>query len=105
LLRAPRCAPQTITELGYNLVPSLASGNRAMMLLENKAGWYIRDTGGFALWDTSGPQACLEAYGGTMSKLPQVSMLRTARWRHRRSRLGRRLTFARHPPPSRPCSS
>lgn len=72
LLSPPRCHPQTITELGYNLVPSLASGNRAMMLLEGKAGWYIRDTGGFALWDTSGPQACLEAYGGTMSKLPQV---------------------------------
>ncbi|KAG8461496.1 hypothetical protein KFE25_001100 [Diacronema lutheri] len=61
---------KTIEELGYNLVPSLASGNRAMMLLEGKAGYYIRDTGGFALWDTSGPQACIEAYGGTMAKLP-----------------------------------
>lgn len=61
---------KTIDELGYNLVPSLASGNRAMMLLEGKAGYYIRDSGGFALWDTSGPQACIEAWGGTMAKLP-----------------------------------
>ena len=41
------------------------------MLLEGKAGAYIRDTGGFAKWDCSGPQAVLEAYGGTMSKLPK----------------------------------
>lgn len=60
-----------ITELGFEKVPSLASGNRAMMLLEGKAGAYIRDTGGFAKWDTSGPQAVIEAYGGTMSKLPE----------------------------------
>ena len=59
-----------ITELGWEQIPSLASGNRAMMLLEGKAGAYIRDTGGFAKWDTSGPQAVIEAYGGTMSKLP-----------------------------------
>lgn len=59
-----------IDELGYEKIPSLASGNRAMMLLEGKAGAYIRDTGGFAKWDTSGPQAVIEAYGGTMSKLP-----------------------------------
>lgn len=59
-----------IDELGYERIPSLASGNRAMMLLENKAGAYIRDTGGFAKWDTSGPQAVIEAFGGTMSILP-----------------------------------
>jgi len=59
-----------IAELGYEKVPSLASGNRALMLLEGKAGAYIRDTGGFAKWDTSGPQAVVDAYGGTMSKLP-----------------------------------
>lgn len=59
-----------ITEYGFEKIPSLASGNRAMMLLEHKAGAYIRDTGGFAKWDTSGPQAVIEAYGGTMSKLP-----------------------------------
>lgn len=59
-----------IDELGWERVPSLASGNRALMLLEGKAGAYIRDTGGFAKWDTSGPQAVIEAYGGTMSKLP-----------------------------------
>jgi GrpB-like predicted nucleotidyltransferase (UPF0157 family) len=41
------------------------------MLVEGKAGAYIRDTGGFAKWDTSGPQAVLEAYGGTMAKLPK----------------------------------
>ena len=55
---------------GFNKVPSLASGNRAMMLIEGKAGGYIRDTGGFAKWDTSGPQAVIDAFGGTMSKLP-----------------------------------
>ena len=43
-----------IDEMGYEKVPSLASGNRALMLLEGKAGAYIRDTGGFAKWDTSG---------------------------------------------------
>ena len=36
------------------------------MLVEGKAGAYIRDTGGFAKWDTSGPQAVLEAYGGLL---------------------------------------
>jgi len=41
------------------------------MLVEGKAGAYIRDTGGFAKWDTSGPQAVLEAYGGIMAKLPE----------------------------------
>jgi len=59
-----------IDELGYERVNSVASGNRAMMLLEGKGGAYIRDTGGFAKWDTSAPAAVLEAYGGTMSKLP-----------------------------------
>lgn len=60
-----------IDELGYQRIGSLASGNRALMLLEGKAGAYIRDTGGFAKWDTSGPQAVFEAYGFTMSKLPE----------------------------------
>ena len=59
-----------VKEVGFEKVPSLASGNRAMMILEGKAGAYIRDTGGFSKWDTSGPQAVIEAYGGTMSKLP-----------------------------------
>jgi len=59
-----------IDELGYERVRSVASGNRALMLLEGKGGAYIRDTGGFAKWDTSGPTAVLDAYGGTMSKLP-----------------------------------
>jgi 3'-phosphoadenosine 5'-phosphosulfate (PAPS) 3'-phosphatase len=61
----------TIENSGMNMVPSLASGNRVLMLVEGKAGAYIRDTGGFAKWDTSGPQAVLEAYGGVMAKLPQ----------------------------------
>jgi len=61
---------ELIDELGYERVGSVASGNRAMMLLEGKGGAYIRDTGGFAKWDTSAPTAVLEAYGGTMSKLP-----------------------------------
>lgn len=60
-----------IDELGYERVNSLASGNRALMLLEGKAGAYIRDSGGFAKWDTCGPEAVVEAYGGTMSKLTQ----------------------------------
>lgn len=60
-----------IEELGYEKVNSLASGNRALMLLEGKAGAYIRDSGGFAKWDTCGPEAVIEAYGGTMSKLTQ----------------------------------
>ncbi len=60
----------TIENSGMNMVPSLASGNRVLMLVEGKAGAYIRDTGGFAKWDTSGPQAVLEAYGGVMAKLP-----------------------------------
>ena len=41
-----------------------------MMLLEGKGGAYIRDTGGFAKWDTCAPQAVLEAYGGCLAKLP-----------------------------------
>jgi len=61
---------QLTFELGYVRVPSLASGNRALMLLEGKAGAYIRDTGGFAKWDCSGPGAVLEAAGGVMGKLP-----------------------------------
>ena len=59
-----------IDEMGYEKVPSLASGNRALMLIEGKAGAYIRVTGGFAKWDTSGAQAVVEAYGGIMAKLP-----------------------------------
>ena len=43
-----------------NMVPSLASGNRILMLVKGKAGAYICDTGGFAKWDTSGPAtSCL----------------------------------------------
>jgi len=61
----------TIENSGMNMVPSLASGNRVLMLVEGKAGAYIRDTGGFCKWDTSGPQAVLEAYGGVMAKLPE----------------------------------
>ena len=61
---------ELITVGGFNKVNSLASGNRALMIIEGKAGHYIRDTGGFAKWDTSGPQAVIEAYGGCMSKLP-----------------------------------
>jgi 3'-phosphoadenosine 5'-phosphosulfate (PAPS) 3'-phosphatase len=61
----------TIENSGMNMVPSLASGNRVLMLVEGKAGAYIRDTGGFAKWDTSGPQAVLEAHGGVMAKLPE----------------------------------
>ena len=34
--------------------------------LEGKGGAYIRDTGGFAKWDTSAPTAVLEAYGNTV---------------------------------------
>ena len=49
-----------IDEMGYERVSSVASGNRAMMLLEGKGGAYIRDTGGFAKWDTSAPTAVLE---------------------------------------------
>jgi 3'-phosphoadenosine 5'-phosphosulfate (PAPS) 3'-phosphatase len=60
----------TIDNSGMNMVPSLASGNRVLMLVEGHAGAYIRDTGGFAKWDTSGPQAVLEAHGGVMAKLP-----------------------------------
>ena len=37
---------QLIDELGYERINSVASGNRAMMLLEGKGGAYIRDTGG-----------------------------------------------------------
>ncbi|GMI03129.1 hypothetical protein TrVE_jg3433 [Triparma verrucosa] len=61
---------QLIDELGYERINSVASGNRAMMLLEGKGGAYIRDTGGFAKWDTSAANAVLEAYGGCMAKLP-----------------------------------
>eukprot|EP00978_Attheya_sp_CCMP212_P002146 scaffold4416_cov63-Attheya_sp.AAC.1 len=60
----------TIENLGMNKVPSLASGNHVLMLVEGKAGAYIcADTGGFAKWDTSGPQEVLEVYGGVMAKL------------------------------------
>ena len=45
-----------IEEMGYEKVRSVASGNRALMLLEGKGAAYIRDTGGFSKWDTSGPQ-------------------------------------------------
>lgn len=62
---------QLIDELGYERINSVASGNRAMMLLEGKGGAYIRDTGGFAKWDTSAANAVLEAYGGCMAKLPK----------------------------------
>lgn len=66
-----------IESLGYAKINSLASGNRAMMLLEGKAGAYIRDTGGFAKWDTCAPEAVIEAYGGVMAKLPKFLVDRT----------------------------
>jgi hypothetical protein len=37
------------------------AGNRVLMLLEGKAGAYIRDTGGFAKWDTSGTPSYMSA--------------------------------------------
>jgi len=58
-----------INELGYEKIPSLASGNRVLMLVEGKGGAYIRDTGGNAKWDTCAPQAVLDAYGGVLVKL------------------------------------
>ena len=60
-----------IEDMNMEKIPSYASGNRALMLVEGKAGAYIRDTGGFSKWDCSGPQAVVEAYGGVMSKLPK----------------------------------
>jgi 3'-phosphoadenosine 5'-phosphosulfate (PAPS) 3'-phosphatase len=62
---------ELINTAGMNRVPSVASGNRALMLVEGKAGAYIRDTGGFCKWDTSGPQAVVEAYGGCFAMLPE----------------------------------
>ncbi|KAL3808410.1 hypothetical protein ACHAXA_009851, partial [Cyclostephanos tholiformis] len=61
----------TIENSGMNMVLSLASGNSVLMLIEGRACAYIRDTGGFAKWDTSGPQAVLYAHGGAMAKLPE----------------------------------
>lgn len=62
---------ELIDTAGMTRVPSVASGNRALMLVEGKAGAYIRDTGGFCKWDTSGPQAVVEAYGGCFAMLPE----------------------------------
>lgn len=78
----------TIENSGMNMVPSLASGNRVLMLVEGKAGAYIRDTGGFAKWDTSGPQAVLEAYGGVMAKLPEFLVDKTmVSYTHKKTKL------------------
>ena len=69
--KASQWLGKVIELAGLEKVPAFASGNRALMLIEGKAGSYIRDTGGFSKWDTSGPQAVVEAYGGVMAKLPK----------------------------------
>jgi 3'-phosphoadenosine 5'-phosphosulfate (PAPS) 3'-phosphatase len=85
-----------ISELGFEKVPAYASGNRALMLIEGaklstyrliilvsrsllpfrseqarRVRTFATRVRTFAKWDTSGPQAVLEAYGGVMSKLPK----------------------------------
>jgi hypothetical protein len=39
-----------------------------LMLLEKKGGAYIQDRG-VSRWDTCAAQACIDAYGGQLSKL------------------------------------
>lgn len=60
-----------MSESGYMRVPSGGAGNKMLMLLEGKGDAYIQDRG-VSRWDTSGAQAVLNAYGGTLSKLTSI---------------------------------
>jgi 3'-phosphoadenosine 5'-phosphosulfate (PAPS) 3'-phosphatase len=55
-------------ELSFSRVPSGGAGNKMLMLLEGRGQAYIQDRG-VSRWDTCGPQACIEAYGGMLCKL------------------------------------
>jgi len=61
-----------MSELNYSRVPSGGAGNKMLMLLEGKADAYIQDRG-VSRWDTCGAQACIEAYGGVLTKLSEFT--------------------------------
>mmetsp|Transcript_12767 Transcript_12767/g.26349 ORF Transcript_12767/g.26349 Transcript_12767/m.26349 type:complete len:273 (+) Transcript_12767:973-1791(+) len=47
-------------------------GNKAMLLLEGRASAYIQDRG-VSRWDSCGPEAVLDAFGGLLTKLSVVA--------------------------------
>ncbi len=57
-----------IDDLGCVRVPSGGVGNKALLLLEGVGEFYIQDRG-VKRWDTAGPQAVLEAFGGILTNL------------------------------------
>ena len=52
-------------------IKSGGAGNKALLLIENKATCYIQDRG-VSRWDTCGPEAVLNAFGGCLVKLTSV---------------------------------
>lgn len=59
---------QALLEAGMTQVKSGGAGNKSLMLLEGRASAYIQDRG-VSRWDTCGPEAVLEAWGGSLMKL------------------------------------
>ena len=47
------------------------AGNKSLLLIENKATCYIQDRG-VSRWDTCGPEAVLNAFGGCLVKLTSI---------------------------------
>jgi 3'-phosphoadenosine 5'-phosphosulfate (PAPS) 3'-phosphatase len=57
---------------GMEQVKSGGAGNKSLLLLEGKAAAYIQDRG-VSRWDTCGPEAVLNAFGGMMLKLAPIT--------------------------------
>lgn len=61
-----------LLQAGMDRVKSGGCGNKALLLLEGKASAYIQDRG-LSRWDSCGPEAVLEAFGGVYTKLSVVT--------------------------------
>ena len=60
-----------IDELQMVRVKSGGAGNKMMMLLENENMLYIQDRG-VSRWDTCAAEACLESFGGQLTKMSHL---------------------------------
>lgn len=58
-------------ELGVGRVKAGGCGNKVLMLLERKGGYYIQDRG-VSRWDTCAAEAVVAAHGGVLGKLSSL---------------------------------
>lgn len=62
---------EELIKAGLTQTKSGGAGNKSLMLLEGRASCYIQDRG-VSRWDTCGPEAVLDAFGGILMKLNTV---------------------------------